>query len=195
MTAVSNKLASRSWKSQVAKSLVAAAILLSGTALVVTRAQSAEIIPSLAMTKAVDSNDNTRLSYGLALRGPMAPVLDAEIAAGYRKDEFSGGTVERTQWPITGSLWLKPTPMLYLGGGVGWYNTTLHYPNTTINNKTTQDFGVHLGGGLSVPMVPDVATLDLSGRYVWLGDQSSELPPRQFKADFWTTSLGVGFHF
>lgn len=195
MTAVSNKLASRSWKSTVAMSLVAAAILLSGTALVVTRAQSAEIIPSLAMTKAVDSNDNTRLSYGLALRAPMAPVLDAEIGVGYRKDEISSGLVERTQWPIMGSLWLKPTQMLYVGGGVGWYNTTLKYPNTTISNKTTQDFGVHVGGGLSVPMVPDVASLDLNGRYVWLGDQTSELPPQQFKADFWTTSLGVGFHF
>ncbi len=195
MSAVSIKLASRSWKSQVAKSIVAAAILLCGTALVATRAQSSEIIPSLAMTKAVDSNDNTRISYGLALRAPMAAFLDGEIGASYRKDELSSGTVERTQWPITGSLWLKPTPMLYMGGGVGWYNTTLHYPNTTINNKTSQDFGVHLGGGLSVPMVPDVATLDLNGRYVWLGDQASELPPQKFKADFWTTSLGVGFHF
>lgn len=190
MNAVSHKLVSRS-----VRALVAAAILLTGTALVVTRAQSGEIIPSLAMTKAVDSNDNTRMSYGLALRAPMAPFLDAEIGVGYRKDEITAGLVERTQWPVTGSLWLKPTPMLYVGGGAGWYNTTLHYPNTLISNETTQDFGVHLGGGLSIPMVPNVATLDLNGRYVWLGDQTSQLPPQTFKADFWTTSLGVGFHF
>ena len=159
MSAVSIKLASRSWKA-----LMAAAILLAGTALVTTRAQSSELIPSLAMTKAVDSNDNTRLSYGLAFRAPMNTALSAEIGVGYRKDELSGGTVERTQWPIMGSLWLKPTQMLYVGGGVGWYNTTLHYPNTSIANSTSQDFGVHLGGGLSVPMVPDVASLDLNCR-------------------------------
>lgn len=188
MSAVSKRLVSRSLK-------VAAAILLTGTALVVPRAHSAEIIPSLAMTKAVDSNDNTRISYGLALRAPMATFLNGEIGLSYRKDEVSNGTVDRTQWPITGSLWLKPTPMLYAGGGVGWYNTTLQYPNTTLNNRTTQDFGVHLGGGLSIPMVPNVASLDLNGRYVWLGDETSELPPNKFKADFWTTSLGVGFHF
>jgi hypothetical protein len=190
MSAFSNKHASRSLKS-----LVAAAILLTGTALVATRAQAAEIIPSLGMTKAVDGSDNTRITYGLAVRAPMAPILDAEIGIGYKKDELFSGTVERTQWPITGSLWLKPTPMLYAGGGVGWYNTTQRYPNTSLNSTTSQDFGVHLGGGLSVPMVPNVASLDLNGRYIWLGDQTSELPPATFKADYWTTSLGVGFHF
>ena len=190
MSAVSKKITSRSLKS-----FVAAAMLLTGTALVSTRAEAAEIIPSLGMTKAVDGSDNTRISYGLAVRAPMASALDAEVGIGYRKDELFNDTVERTQWPITGSLWLKPTPMLYAGGGVGWYNTTLRYPGTTIDSQTSQDFGVHLGGGLSVPMVPNVASLDLNGRYIWLGDQTSELPPQTFKADFWTTSLGVGFHF
>jgi hypothetical protein len=146
------------------------------------------------MTKAVDGNDDTRLSFGLGLRAPMAPFLDGEIGVGYRKDELFSGTIERTQWPITGSLWLKPTPMVYAGGGLGWYNTTLRYPNTSLSSETTQDFGVHLGGGLSVPMVPSVS-LDLNGRYVWLGDQASELPPSTFKADFWTTSLGLGVRF
>ena len=54
---------------------------------------------------------------------------------------------------------------------------------------------MHLGGGLELPMVPGVASLDLNGRYVYLGDQKSDLPPNNFKADFWTTSLGVAFHF
>ena len=190
MTAVSKKLVSRSLQS-----FIAAAMLLTGTALVSTRAQAAEIIPSLGMTKAVDGSDATRISYGLAVRAPMAPILDAEVGIGYRQDDLFNDTVERTQWPITGSLWLKPTPMLYAGGGVGWYNTTLRYPGTAIDSQTSQDFGVHLGGGLSIPMVPNTASLDLNGRYVYLGDKTSDIPPANFKADFWTTSLGVAFHF
>jgi hypothetical protein len=190
MTAVSKKLVSRSMMS-----FVAAAMLLTGTALVSTRAQAADIIPSLGMTKPVDGSDRIRTSYGLAVRAPMAPILDAEVGVAYRQDEVSNGSIERTQWPITGSLWLKPTPMLYAGGGVGWYNTTLKFPGTTNDSQTSQDFGVHLGGGLSIPMVPNTASLDLNGRYVYLGDQTSDLPPQNFKADFWTTSLGVAFHF
>jgi hypothetical protein len=104
--------------------------------------------------------------------------------------------VEAKQWPVTASLWLKPLPTFYVGGGAGWYNTTLHYPNTPLLvSSTTQKFGVHLGGGISMPMVPGIASAELSGRYVYLGDQASELPPNKFKADYWTTSLGVAFHF
>ena len=86
--------------------------------------------------------------------------------------------------------------MLYVGGGAGYYNTTLHYPHTPLlASATTQKFGVHLGGGMSVPMIPGVASVDLNGRYVYLGDQKSDLPPNNFKADYWTTSLGVAFSF
>ena len=46
-----------------------------------------------------------------------------------------------------------------------------------------------------MPMVPGIASLDLNGRYVYLGDQASQLPPNNYKADFWTTSLGVALHF
>jgi hypothetical protein len=159
-------------------------------------ARAAEVIPSMAMTRNPDAGDDTRISYGLAVRGNIAPMLAAEIGLGYRKDELFDDTVESTQWPLTASLWAKPVPMMYAGGGVGWYNTTLHYPGTpALASSTTQKFGVHLGGGLELPMVPGVASLDLNGRYVYLGDQKSDLPPNNFKADFWTTSLGVAFHF
>jgi len=174
-----------------------AALLASGLALVLAPvARAAEVIPSMAMTRNPDAGDDTRLSYGIAVRGDVAPMLSAEIGLGYRKDELFNGNVESTQWPVTASLWAKPVPMLYAGGGVGWYNTTLHYPNTpALASTTSQKFGVHLGGGLTMGLVPGVASLDLNGRYVYLGDQASELPPNNFKADFWTTSLGVAFHF
>ena len=175
---------------------IAAALLLGGLAITAPRAHAAEIIPSMGMTRTPTNGDDTRLSYGLAVRGNIAPMLAAEIGVGYRKDLLFNGQVESTQWPLTASLWLKPVPMLYAGGGAGWYNTTLHYPNSPlVSSLTTQKFGVHLGGGVSLPVIPGVASVDLNGRYVYLGNQKSDLPPNNFKADYWTTSLGVAFHF
>ncbi len=175
---------------------VVAALLLCGMLLVAPRARAAEIIPSLGMTRTPNAGDDTKISYGVAVRAGIVPMLAAEIGLSYRKDELFNGQVESTQWPVTASLWLKPMPMLYAGGGAGWYNTTLHYPHTpALASFTTQKFGVHLGGGVSLPILPGVASVDLSGRYVYLGDQKSDLPPNSFKADYWTTSLGVAFHF
>jgi hypothetical protein len=178
------------------RSLVAA-LLATGLALVmVPVAKAGEIIPSLAWTKTPDASGDAAISYGLALRGGLVPMLDAEIGFNYRKSDMFDGKVESTQWPLTASLWLKPMPMFYLGGGVGWYNTTLHYPNTpALASYTSQKTGVHLGGGLTLPLVPGVASADLNLRYVYLGTQKSDLPPQNFKADYWTTALGVAFHF
>ena len=175
---------------------VSASLLLAALTLAAARTEAAEVIPSLGMTRTPTSGDNTRLSYGVAVRGNIAPMLAAEIGVGYRKDKLLAGSIESTQWPITASLWAKPLPMFYLGGGAGYYNTTLHYPSTpALASSTSQEFGVHLGGGITMPMIPGIASLDLNGRYVYLGDQASQLPPNTFKADFWTTSLGVAFHF
>lgn len=173
-----------------------AALMLTGLALSAQQARAAEVIPSMGMTRTPENGDETRLSYGLAVRSNIVPMVSAEVGIAYRKDLLFAGQVESTQWPLTASLWLHPFPMLYAGGGAGYYNTTLHYPKTPLlASATSQEFGVHLGGGVTLPILPGVASVDLNGRYVYLGDQKSDLPPNNFKADFWTTSLGVAFHF
>src|SRR5262249_53023504 len=174
---------------------VAAAVMFCGL-VAAAHARAAEIIPSMGMTRNPDAGDDTKISYGLAVRANVAPMLAAEIGLSHRKDERVNDQVEVHHRPVTGSLWLKPMPLLYAGGGVGWYNTTLHYPHApALASFTTQKFGVHLGGGLSVPILPGVASAELNGRYVYLGNEKSDLPPNRFKADYWTTSLGVAFHF
>ena len=174
-----------------------AALLATGLVLVmVPLAKAGEIIPSVGWTKITDGNGETATSYGLALRGGIVPMLSAELGFSYHKSDLFDGQIEQTQWPLTASLWLKPMPMFYVGGGLGWYNTTLHYPNTpALASYTSQKTGVHLGDGITMPLVPDVASADLNLRYVYLDEQKSDLPPQNFKADFWTTSLGVAFHF
>lgn len=178
------------------RALIGSALFLAMLLVGVQLARAAEVIPSVGITRAVDTDDNSsKISGGLALRGDLAPFLMAEIGASYRSEERFDGDLKIRQWPITGSLWLKPLPMLYAGGGAGWYQTTLEYEESlAIENETEQQFGVHLGAGLRVPLLP-MAGLDLSGRYVFLEDVDQKLSTERFDPDFWTTSLGLSIRF
>jgi hypothetical protein len=106
------------------------------------------------------------------------------------------GTLDGTQWPITLSLWLRPVRALYIGGGLGAYITTVHAPDSPeMPSTTTGDLGLHVGGGLRIPLIERLATLDVGVRYVRLGDQSGTRPANRYLGDHWTTSLGVAFGF
>jgi hypothetical protein len=61
-------------------------------------------------------------------------------------------------------------------------------------DQTRQEFGVHVGGGVRVPVGPR-ASLDLGGRYVMLRDQEDPLVPERFDPDFWTADLGLAIRF
>lgn len=162
-----------------------------------TLARGAEIIPSLGMTRAVDGGDESRLSAGLALRGTILPFLKDEIAISYRSESRFDGALTLRSYPVTASLWLSPIPTLYAGGGVGFYNTTFDYDQDIVplvRDETRQEFGVHLGGGLRVPLAP-AASVDLQGRYVMMRDQESPLVPERFDPDFWSVNLGLAFGF
>ena len=159
------------------------------------QAAAVQIVPSVGITRSVDSDD-TNKSVGLALRGSIIPhVLKTEIAGSYRSEEQFGGDLKLKMWPVTASLLLSPVPALYAGAGVGWYHTTFDYDDALlIDDETKEEFGVHLGGGITVPVAPRVG-VDLSGRYVMMQDQESKLVPEKFDPDFWTLSLGLAFGF
>ena len=153
-----------------------------------------EIVPSYGITKSKDSDD-VKGMLQLGLRGNLIPdVLQAEVAAGYRTDEMNSGQLDVRQWPITASLLLIPVHMLYAGVGVGWYHTTYDYESDLIEDETTQDFGVHVGGGVKIP-VASRAAVDLSARWVQLQEQDSHLVPETFDPSFWTLSAGLAFKF
>jgi opacity protein-like surface antigen len=158
------------------------------------RAQAAtEIIPSVGLTRSIDT-DETKSDVGLALRGSFIPgVLDLELKGQYRKEDRFNNQVTEKMWPITASAWVTPLRSLYAGGGVGWYHTTLDYnPPSTLADETHQQFGVHAGGGIRIPVASAFA-LDLNGRYVWLEDQETAIVPKKFNPDFWDMSLGLAF--
>jgi len=181
------------------RNLFLALILGSLAALVMcaaVKAQAAtEIIPSVGLSRNVDSDD-AKTNLGLALRASAIPsVVDVELKGQYRKEDLSGGAITEKQWPITASLWLTPLRLIYAGAGVGWYHTTLDYNGPAAPpDDTFQKFGVHAGGGFRVPFGSALA-LDLNGRYVWMEDQETASIPQKFNPDFWDMSLGLAFRF
>jgi len=158
-------------------------------------AMAAEIVPSVGLTRSVDG-DETNKSVGLALRGSLVPgVLKSEIGASYRSEDQFGGNLKLKMWPITASLLVSPIPTLYGSAGVGWYHTTFDYDEALpFEDETKEEFGVHVGGGVRVPLAP-AAAIDLGGRYVMMRDQESKLVPEKFNPDFWTLSLGLALGF
>ena len=156
-------------------------------------AATSELIPSVGLTRGTDT-DNTKTSAGLALRGPiMGEVLKGEIAASYRQEERFDGALKIHQIPVTASVLLYPIRTFHADVGAGWYNTKFEYDTTpNIEDETRQDFGVHLGGGLQLPLSEKVG-VDLTGRYVMLRDQESKLVPEKFNPDFWNMSVGLAF--
>jgi opacity protein-like surface antigen len=177
------------------RSLIGAALLMAMLLLSVQMARAVEIIPSVGWSKGVDSDEDARVFGGLALRGNLAPFLKAEVGAAYRSEEIVEDNLQMRMWPVTASLWLTPIPVIYAGGGVGWYHTTLDFDSDLpFEDETNSEFGAHVGGGLNIPLAP-MAAIDLNGRYVFLDPQESDLPPNEFDPDFWSTSVGLSIKF
>jgi hypothetical protein len=184
------------WLRMTMRACFAAVVLVLFVAVGVGASNAAEIIPSIGVTRALHDDDADAEMYGgLAVRGHLVPFLKTEIGVAYRSESRLDDALKVRMWPVTASLWLTPIPMLYAGGGVGWYHTTFDFDETLpISDETSQEFGVHAGGGVVVPLAPAVS-LDLNGRYVFLEKDEGGLPPEEFDPDFWSTTLGLAIQF
>lgn len=184
------------WRSRCTGSrLLVAVAVLAVLAVAARPAAAGEIVPSLGLSKPVEGGGDSKLYMGLALRESIAPILKGELGVAYRGESRYDDQLRVRSWPVTASLYLTPVPTLYGGAGVGWYHTTFDYRTETplLQDETKQLFGVHVGGGMQVPLA--AAALDLNGRYVMLRDQRSRLVPEDFDPDFWTLSLGLAIKF
>lgn len=176
--------------SAVALAIGLAALLV----LASSAARAGELVPSIGLTRSADS-DETKSYLGLAMRGWLIPpLIQTEIGIAYRSEELFGGSLKEKMIPVTASLLLRPGRILHADGGAGWYHTKLDYENPALSDETTQKFGVHVGGGIQVPL-GTTAALDMTGRYVFLEDQESKLVPTKFDPDFWTMTLGLALRF
>ena len=178
------------------RALIGTLIFIVVLLLGVEAARAAEIVPSIGITRAIDNASADAKTFGgIALRTPLAPFVKSEIGLAWRNETYNNGDLKVRMWPVTTSLWLSPVPTLYAGGGVGWYHTTLDYRNALgFADETSTKFGVHLGGGMNLPIGPMTA-IDLNGRYVFMEKQRSQLPPNQFDPDFWSVAAGLAIKF
>jgi len=155
-----------------------------------------ELIPSIGLTKAVDDKQGDAKAFGsLALRSPITPFFDFEVGIAYREQSLFGDQLKLRMWPVTASVWVRPIPTLYAGVGVGYYPVTFDYNDAlNIENSTSDQFGIHVGAGASIPIAPKLG-LDLNGRYVMLREEDSHLVPASFDPDFWNASVGLAIKF
>jgi hypothetical protein len=156
-------------------------------------APAAELIPSFGVTKSMDANASSAQGFGgLAIRASLFPFLKAEGGIAYRQDSFSDGDLKVRQWPVTVSAWVTPLPMVYAGGGLGWYRTTYDYrSDLPYEDSTTRVMGVHLGGGVEVPIATRMS-LDVNGRYVFMQKDANNIQvPTSFNPDFWNLAVGL----
>jgi opacity protein-like surface antigen len=189
--------------SAVAARLLTVALLLAVLASASAFASAAptmQLIPSVGFEKSTDANAaNGKAFGGVALRASILPFLSVEGGIAYRQESFFDNDLTVRMWPVTASVWLNPVPMLYAGGGVGWYRTTYDLKdNALFKDITVEKIGVHLGGGLAVPLTPALG-LDLNGRYIFMQKDNklawSTAWPTEFNPDFWNASVGLAIKF
>jgi opacity protein-like surface antigen len=102
-------------------------------------------------------------------------VLGVEGAVDYRNEDL-GGNVELKSWPVSASLMVFPIPYAYGLAGLGWYNTTLDFPDGSLfEDQTDTQLGYHLGAGVELPVSNSVG---LTGdfRYHFVDYEFDEIP-------------------
>jgi opacity protein-like surface antigen len=139
-------------------------------------AQGTGIGPVLGYQKASGA-DEGNLMFGAALRLKFSPAIGAEGSINYRREKYADGLLTVKSWPVMASALLYPLPNVYGVLGGGWYNTTYEFDQEKlpmVSNKTKQEFGWHLGGGIEVPFSP---TSRITGdiRYVFIDYDIEEI--------------------
>jgi opacity protein-like surface antigen len=151
-----------------------------------------EIIPAIGVSGG--SSGGTAPYYALDARLPVFPSFKIDGGVAFRSDDYSND-VKAKQWTVTGSLLWEPIPILYAGAGIGTYSTSFTQPiNSNYDSNETQ-FATHLTAGYRMPIVPKAVTLDLNGRYVFLGKKAPTATDGSLNADFWLLAAGLAIVF
>jgi len=132
--------------------------------------------------------------FGGAARVHLLDFISAELAVSYRSEDVEGGgTIDTVPIQVSGMLHIVPAVHATLG--VGWYevDANLDAVGMTLGSFDDQasDFGLHLGGGVDVPLSTRLL-LNLEARYVFLGyDLSDATNLLDVKADYLQLSAGI----
>jgi opacity protein-like surface antigen len=156
--------------------------------------------PQLGIYRAQDADD-VRLMGGAAARLRLSEAFGIEGSVNYRQEEYHGGSVKVTSWPVMVTGLIYPIRPLYGAIGAGWYNSSIEYrllPGPlvvvgTVSSESKQRFGWHFGGGLELP-VGSAAKLVGDIRYVFLDYDFKNLPGTNgVRSDFYVITAGLMF--
>lgn len=188
------------WHKITAAALALAAALLADLA----NAQSDEDVPTrwgglglggrYAYVTNRESDESTHMGGGL-LRA-RSEFIGVEGAVDYRNEDLVG-EVDLKSWPVSASLLLYPLPPLYALAGLGWYNSTVDFPDDSLfEDQTDTELGYHFGVGVEAPIAPTVRlTGDVRWHFVnYEFDQIAE-SVGDVEADTYTINAGVLFFF
>ncbi len=158
------------------------------------KAQTIAIGPQLGYHKSEDAEGAVML--GAAGRFYLARSLALEASINYRTEEYDGGALKTTMYPVMVSGMLYFFPLLYGTVGAGWYNTKIDYAEEFnllgLKDETKSEFGYHIGIGAELGLGNLILTGDV--RYVFLDLKLDRLPGiKEFKNNFYIITAGVLF--
>jgi opacity protein-like surface antigen len=154
--------------------------------------------PQIGYQRAGDA-DSGELMVGAFIRAKLSQAFGLEGSVNYRGEEYRGGSVTVSSWPVMASALIYPFPIVYGIAGVGWHFTTISYEGTTwendIEDRTTSPFGFHLGAGLELPLAEKIKlTGDI--KYVFLDyglENIDDVPLNDLNSNFYIINIGIGF--
>lgn len=162
-----------------------------------TPAQTASFGPVLGYQKAQDA-DEGKFMGGVKLRLNVLPVITLEASINYRSESYYNGGLTVSSWPVMVTALIYPLPMLYGAIGTGWYNTSFTYdhnrlPFALYSDKTQQNVGWNFGGGVDIPVGPNVK-LNADLRYIFINYDFENVPGSEdAKSDFYMLSVSLLF--
>ncbi len=144
-----------------------------------------------------DTLDSDRTAHmGGALLRARNKWLGFEGSVDYHQEELLSSTDLRS-WPISASILAFPIPIAYGIAGLGWYNTTIDFPDDgPIDDQTDSALGYHVGGGVELPVSNSVRfTTDV--RWLFVDYEFDDIPESvgQVDADQFQFNAGVLFYF
>jgi opacity protein-like surface antigen len=156
----------------------------------------------------VSDNGENNFYAGAHARLRLPLLLALEGSLDYRPSSTrtvgvpSPGTdLDVTTYPITVSALVYPMPLIYLLGGVGWYNTTIEFSEAGVTSgpasETNDNFGSHVGAGLEMS-VGGNRSLNAGIRYVFLDYDVTRLDLGgldTIEADYYSIQVGLTFNF
>ena len=164
-------------------------------------AQGMGLGPVLGIHKAQDA-ESTNLLGGVALRMKLNKAIGIEGAIMVRSEDYVGDAVQVTNYPVMVTGMFYPVPIAYGAVGVGWYNTRVDYQFEALEavddfvepgDETLQEFGWHFGGGVELPIGPNMS---IAGdiRYVFLNYDLEQVPGTdEIESDFFYIDVALFF--